>query len=168
VFDFSTGDGDMTVSDCCLTNGLTIGISDSEIDGLADEDVVKDGLADDVTDIVSVLVCDTLGDKLTDDVFETVGEPAGVKLGDIDGVGDGESKLINILNVYLHTGLSLTNVIVVEAPYWYRKVALRVYEHENVEPCVYAHVHIPGDSVQVGFLPNTIGAGLYACDALIP
>ena len=60
---------------------------------------------------------DTLEDKLTDAVFEIVGEPAGVKLGDGDLVGLGESKLINILNVYLHTGLSLTNVIVVDAPY---------------------------------------------------
>ena len=75
------------------------------------------GVSEDVIEIEDVCDGDTLGLRLTDVVFETVGDAAGVKLPDVEGVGLGESKLINILNVYLHTGLSETNVIVVEAPY---------------------------------------------------
>ena len=58
-----------------------------------------------------------LEDKLIDGVLETVREPAGVNEGLGEGVGLTELKLINMLNVYLHTGLSLTNVIEVVAPY---------------------------------------------------
>lgn len=110
MFDFSIGDGDAAVCNVesdCLKNVRTIGVSESEIETVVDD--VTDGEEDKEED--------TLGDKLTDVVFEAVGDPVGVKLGDVEGVGDTELKLINMLNVYLHTGLSDTNVIVVVAPY---------------------------------------------------
>ncbi len=94
--------------DCCTLN--TIAICFSELDEAVSE-TVEDILEEHETD------GDLEVDKLIDVVFETVGEPTGEKLTDTDGEGVGESKLINILNVYLHTGLSITNVIVVVAPY---------------------------------------------------
>ena len=81
---------------------------------------VNDGLDDNDCDIEEdrLTDCVTEGETVTDCVFDTVGDPAGVKLDDVEGVGDTELKFINMLNVYLHTGLSVTNVIVVVAPYW--------------------------------------------------
>jgi hypothetical protein len=77
----------------------------------------------------AVLVRDCVGVtvrlRVIDDDCVLDGEPLAEPLaeGDIptlvevDGVGDTELKLINILNEYLHTGLSDINVIVVVCPY---------------------------------------------------